>query len=149
MDQGKLREALFQAFLRMIPIVPANEFKAVIDAIRKTESDIDKDVESAIDAIRKSSELVTALERKLTEGSTRLEKLKEEHKRLSELTNITREQTAALSEVLRETIGTATRKERAVSLGINLFAGFVVSLVVFLLGAEFGPFLKKCLGILF
>jgi len=62
MDQPKLREALIQTLLRMIPIVPANEFKAVVDAIRRTETDIDKDVEGAIEAIRKSSDLVVSLE---------------------------------------------------------------------------------------
>jgi chromosome segregation ATPase len=145
MDQAKLKDALIQTFLRMIPLVPANEFKAVIDAIRKTETDIDKDVEDAITAIRKSSELIISLENKLAERSALLEKLKNEHKRLSELTSITKEQTAALSEALRETIGTATRRERAVSLLINLIAG----VIVFLLGVVFGPRLTAWLGGLF
>jgi hypothetical protein len=109
MDQTRLKEALIQALLRMIPIVPANEFKAVVDAIRRTETDIDKDVEGAIEAIRKSSDLVVSLEKRLTERSALLEKLKAEHKRLSELSTITKEQTAALSEALKETIGSSTR----------------------------------------
>lgn len=142
MDQVKLKDALIQTLLRMIPLVPANEFKAVIDAIRKTETDIDKDVENAIGAIRKSSELVTSLEKKLTERSALLEKLKDEHKRLSELTNITKEQTAALSEALRETIGTASKNERVVSFLINLFAG----VIVFLAGVLFGPILTRWFG---
>lgn len=145
MDQTRLKDALLQALLRMIPLVPANEFKAVIDAIRRTETDIDKDVASAIEAIRKSSELVASLERKLTERSALLEKLKEEHRRLSELSNITKEQTKALSEALRETIGTASRKERTISLLINLFAG----VIVFVLGVVFGPVLTRWLGGLF
>lgn len=142
MDRAKLKEAISQVLLRMIPLVPANEFKAVIDAIRKTESDIDKDVENAIEAMRKSSELVASLERRLAERSAMLGKLQEEHKRLSALTTITREQTAALSETLRETIGLAARKERAVSLMINMLAG----ILVFVLGVLFGPPLTRWLG---
>jgi predicted transcriptional regulator len=149
MDQAKLKEALkealTQAFLRSFLFIPANEFKAVIDAIRKTETDIDKEVESAISSIRKSSELVSSLESRLSERSALLEKLKDEYKRLSELTSITKEQTAALSASIRDTIGVATRKERFVSLLINLAAG----IIVFLLGVVFGPPLTRWLGGLF
>jgi len=145
MDQSRLKEALIQALLRMVPIVPANEFKAVVDAIRRTETDIDKDVEGAIEAIRKSSDLVVSLEKKLTERSALLEKLKAEHKRLTELSTITKEQTAALSEALRETIGSSTRKERGVSLLINLVAG----VIVFIVGVIFGPALTRWLGTIF
>jgi len=81
----------------------------------------------------------------LTERSALLEKLKAEHKRLSELSTITKEQTAALSEALRETIGSSTRKERGVSLLINLIAG----VIVFIVGVIFGPALTRWLGTIF
>ena len=145
MDQEKLKDALIQTILRLIPIVPANEFKAVIDAIRKTESDIDKEVESAVESIRRSSDLVASLEKRLTERSALLQKLKDEHARLSELSSITKEQTAALSEALRDTIGKASRKERLVSLLINLIAGAII----FVLGVVFAPPLTRWLGGLF
>jgi hypothetical protein len=145
LNQARLKEALIQTLLRMIPLVPANELKAVVEAIRRTETDIDKDVEGAIEAIRKSSDLVVSLERKLTERTALLEKLKTEHSRLTELSSITKAQTAALSEALRETIGSSTRKERVVSLLINLFAG----VIVFVVGVLFGPGLTRWLGSIF
>ena len=128
----------------MIPGVPANELKAVIDAIRTTETDIDNDVDSAIQAMRRSSELIASLERRLAERSALLEKLKSEHQRLTELSTITKEQTAALSEALSETIGSSNRRERFVSLAINLFAG----LFVFVVGVILGPRLTHWLGIM-
>lgn len=51
MDRSRLKEALIQVILRMVPLFPANELNAVVDAIRRTESDIDQDIEAAIDAI--------------------------------------------------------------------------------------------------
>lgn len=143
MDQGRLKDAVIQAALLMIPGIPANELKAVVDAIRRTETDIDKDVENAIEAIRRSSTLIASLEKRLTERSNLLEKLREEHKRLSELSTITKEQTAALSEALSETIGSNNRRERMVSMIINLAAG----LLVFVIGVVFGPKLTRWLGI--
>jgi hypothetical protein len=71
-----------------------------------------------------------------------LEKLKHEYKRLSELTNITKEQAGALAASIRETVGVATRKEWLVSLLINLAAGFVI----FMLGVLLGPSLTRWLG---
>jgi len=145
LDKEKLKSALFDALVMMIPFVPANEFKAVLEAIQKTEADIDRDVENAVDAIRKSSDLITSLELKLRDRFALLEKVKAEHKKLSELSSITKEQTLALSEALRDTIGRASRKERLISFLINLFAG----IIVFLLGAIVGPTLTSSLSTLF
>jgi hypothetical protein len=128
-----VREATLQLFLRMVPIVPANEFWKLIEALRRSNSDIDKQVDEAIASLQKSSEIVSLLETNLKERTSRLKKLRAEHNNLTELTKISQEQAKAITDVLRQTIGSGNRKERIISLFINLFAG----VIVFVLGVLF------------
>jgi DNA-binding transcriptional regulator YbjK len=122
-------DAALQLVLRMVPLVPANEFWGLIEALRKSNSDIDKQVDEAIASLKKSSETVRLLERDLTERTERLQKLRTEHANLTELTKISHEQAKALADLLQQTIGKGNRKERVIALFINLFAGAVIFVV--------------------
>ena len=105
-------DAALQVFLRMIPFVPANEFLHLLDALRKSNSDIDKQVDEAITSLKKSSEIVSTLERNLVERTERLETLRREHANLTELTKISEPQARAIADLLQQTIGRGNRKER-------------------------------------
>jgi chromosome segregation ATPase len=138
-------DAALQLVLRMVPIVPANEFWGLIEALRKSNSDIDKQVDEAVASLKKSSETVRLLERDLTERTERLQKLRTEHANLTELTKISQEQAKALADLLQQTIGKGNRKERVIALFINLFAGAVI----FVIGVVFSAPITRWIGGMF
>jgi hypothetical protein len=67
MDKIKIKDALVQVGLRMIPLVPANEMKQLFEALTNKESDIEKQVGEAILSLKSTSHLVTQLEESLKE----------------------------------------------------------------------------------
>ena len=138
-------DAALQLVLRLVPIVPANEFWGLIEALRKSNSDIDRQVDEAIASLKKSSETVSLLERDLIERTERLQKLRTEYVNLTELTRISQEQARALADLLEKTIGRGNRKERMIALFINLFAGAVI----FVLRVLFSAPISRWIGGIF
>jgi hypothetical protein len=65
-DQS-VKDAFIRLALRMIPIIPANELHDVIISLRNSREDIDRQVDDAVEALKKSSFLVQKLEKTLTE----------------------------------------------------------------------------------
>jgi DNA-binding transcriptional regulator YbjK len=128
-------DAALQLILRMVPIFPANEFWGLIEALRKSNSDIDRQVDEAIASLKRSSETVRLLERDLTERTERLQKLRTEHANLTELTKISQQQARALADLLQQTIGRGNKKERVIALFINLLAGIIIFILGVLVSA--------------
>jgi hypothetical protein len=62
MDSTKVKDALVQIALRMIPIVPGNEVKTLFNALTAKDSEIDQKVEEALTSLNKTSSVITQLE---------------------------------------------------------------------------------------
>ena len=100
MDKTKVKDALVQVALRMIPIFPANEMKVLVDALIKQDSEIEKQVSDAIKALNSTSSVIAQLEQSVQQKTERLVKLQDEYKKYEQLTTFTREQVASLSSML-------------------------------------------------
>ena len=98
--------------------------------MRRTEVDLDKQVEEAFDALSKSSKLIEDLGAALREREEKLTLLKAEHRRISELSALTQPQAEAVAMSLQKVLGQASKRERVYAFIINLAAG----LLIFLLG---------------
>jgi cell division FtsZ-interacting protein ZapD len=105
--------------------------------------DIDAQVREAAESLRKSSQLVTTLDQNLKERVKKLEHLREEHSRYSQLEQIDAEKAQALLKEIRRSIGQGQAKERWIAFGSNLAAG----LLLFVLGVWLSNPLKHFLGI--
>jgi hypothetical protein len=129
MDRRAVQESLLRLFLRSLPFMPVPELLDVANALRKSETDLDKQVQQAVNALQQSSSLVADLETKLGERAKKLEELQAEYRRVSALATISEEQARALDARLRDTIGESRRWDILVSLSVNLFAGFIIFVV--------------------
>ena len=77
-------------------------------------------MDEAVASLKKSSETVRLLERDLTGRTERLQKLRTEHAKLTELTKISQEQAKALADLLQQTIGKGLlRRKRPSSIGVS------------------------------
>jgi hypothetical protein len=140
----RFRDAVLQLLLRTIPLIPANEMLSLLRTL-KPEADVEKQVNEALDSLNKSAALVELLERDLKQRMETVQKLQEEHKKFAELSKISKDQAAALSDLLNSTLSTAARRERFVALLINLVAG----IIVFVLGVIFASPVTRFFGGLF
>lgn len=138
MDTRAFKDAVLQLALRMMPILPANEMFAVVQALRRNQDDVDKQVSEAMEALSKSSNLIAGLEDTLKTREAKLKELQAEYARISNLASLTKEQGKAVAESLAQVLGQTQGKERLVSFGINIFAG----LILFVLGVFASEWVK-------
>jgi hypothetical protein len=94
----------------------------------------------------KSAELVERLEQDLKQRMETVKKLQEEHEKFAQLSQVSKDQAAALTDLLKNTLSSSARRERLFAILINIIAG----ITVFVLGiifakpvtAFFGGFFK-------
>ena len=123
-----LSRQLVRLFLKTIPIpfVPGPELFDIVSDIRKSQSNMDIQVNEAIESLKKTTELISQLEEGVEERSKKLTKLRDEYNRYSKLTEIEADKAEALIKQLEITLGKGKKIERLFSLGLNLIAGFIV-----------------------
>jgi len=131
----KLNYATQDKVLRLLmrwimPIVPLPEIFDLLRDIRRSQEDIDLQVEEAIVSIQKTSTLVSRLEESLKERAAKLEHLQNEHQRYSELAEIEASKAESLLREIEDTLGRNAGQERWIAFGINIGAG----LILFVLG---------------
>lgn len=131
--KNKIADAVLQVFLRTVPIIPANEVLALLQAMRKTENDVGRQVDEALESLKNTAALVDRLETDLKSRMEGVKRLQEEHKKFSQLSQISQEQALALSDLISTTLGRNVRRERIMALLINIVAG----IIVFILGVVF------------
>jgi hypothetical protein len=116
---------LLRLLLRLVPILPGPELFDVVNLYIGRQRDIDQKVQSALDAISKSGQLVDELEGILKERHERLTKIQKEYADLSELVKVTQPQAEAVSNKLRDIMGKSQRTERIVALSMHVGVGLV------------------------
>lgn len=139
-DQG-VKDKLLRIFLRSVPILPGPELYDLLRAVKKSQGDVDAQVAEALESIKSTSELVARLESSLKERSEKLEALRKEHDRYSELAQIEAKKAEALLSQIETTLGRNVGRERWIAFLINIIAG----LILFVLGVVLSDPLKDWL----
>ena len=138
-----LYEKFLKLLLRSLPFVPGPEMYDLIASVRKSQGDIDQEVEAALKSIQDTSSLVKKLEDGLKDRASKLELLQKEHKKYSQLAEVEAEKAQALISQIKDTLGESAARERYISFAINLVAGFLL----FLFGVFAGPWIQSLLGL--
>jgi chromosome segregation ATPase len=125
MDSAKVKDALVQVALRMIPIIPANEVQNLIGVLTQKDSEIDRKVEEALKSLNQTSSVISQLEAAVRDKTDRLQKLQADYKTYEQLTELTKDQVAAISEMMQRTIEHNRPKEVLVALSIHLGVGII------------------------
>lgn len=107
----------------------ATDIFDLVGKINRSQKDIDKQVEEAVGALSRSSELIGDLEGTLKERTKKLQELKVEYDRVSTLASLTRKQGEAVAAQLEQTLGRDRRKERLIAFVISVIAGLVIFVV--------------------
>lgn len=138
-------DKLTRLLLRSVPIFPAPEIYDLLRSVKQSQNDVDAQVEQALESIKNTSVLVKTLEDSLRERSLKLEELRKEHQRYSQLAQIEASKAEALLRQVETTLGRNANKERAIAFAINIGAG----IILFVLGVAVSDSLKAWLTKLF
>jgi len=115
--------------LRSLPFMPGPELYDLFRAVGESQKSIDHQIDEAMEALKRSSSLITDLEEQLKSRTAKLEALQKEHERLSKLSEITEEQAKAVADQLSLTIGKSQRGALLKGILINLFIGLIIFVV--------------------
>ena len=117
------KRKLWRLLLRSlpIPIIPSPELYDLLIDIRRSRSDLDQQVEEAIESLQQSSQLVSQLEQGLHEHSEKLNQLRNEYNRYSQLAEIEGKKVEALVQQLEVTLGKERGKDRWFDIVLNLY----------------------------
>ena len=121
-----VREKLFRAFLRSVPLFPAGpEVYDLLKTVRQSQNEFDKQVTDAVEGLQRTSELITALQEGVNERMSKLEQLKQDYDKYSELAQIEGKKAEALVKQIELVLGKEQRKERLIALAMHLGVGFI------------------------
>lgn len=134
-----VKDALLRLMLRTIPLLPAPELYDLIRNVTRSQVDVDKQVNEAVSALTRSSELIDNLGQTLKEREAKLRELQLEYDRVSNLASLTKEQGEAVAISLQKVLGKTQSRERVISFLINVLAG----LVLFVIGVFAADFVKS------
>ena len=135
---GKVnRDKAIRLLLRSLPIplIPGPELYDLVVDLRSSRTEVEEKVEQALTSLRDASQLVAELEETLQERTEKLEALRAEVDRMSELAAVEEEKAAPLLKELKELTDRGKGRERVIAFAINIVAG----LIIFALGTLFGP----------
>jgi hypothetical protein len=139
MDTAKVKDALVQIALRMVPFLPGNELKLLLDALVKKDSEIETQVGEAVKSLQSTAAIVSTLEVSLKEKTDRLKSLQTEYENYSKLTELTREQIKSLSIILKSTLAAERKWELLIAISLHVGVG----LIFLILGVVLAEPIKK------
>ena len=132
---GKVAKHMVRAFLRTIPLLPGPELYDIFDELRRSKTSLDDKIEKAVASLKETSDLISELEGDLIERTEKLQFLRREVERYSQLAEIEEDKARALLKEVQTVLGKGKNRERWVALCISLVAG----ILIFLLGIFAGP----------
>lgn len=136
---AKIAKEISQVMLLGFPFGrTTSDILGLVVTINSSQRDMDKQVEEAVQALTKSSELMSNLENSLTERAEKLSELKEEYERVSALAEITEKEGEAITKQLEMIVGNNRTRDRWMSFLINITAG----LIIFVLGIFASDWIK-------
>ncbi len=120
----------------------ANEILVLLSKVNSSQRDLDQQVEEAMEALTKSTQLISNLEASLEQRGRKLNELKDEYQRVATLAELTREQGEAVAKTLEQTLGKSQVRERWIAFGVNIVAG----LILFVLGVFLSDWVRELPG---
>jgi hypothetical protein len=129
------RKNLLQILLRTLPGVPGPEIYRLVVDLKGSRTSIDQKIEEAARSLQEASRLINDLEGTLAERAEKLNKLRTEVEKYSQLAEIEESKAKAIVQQFEAALARGRGTERWVSLAINLVAG----LIIFALGVLLGP----------
>lgn len=142
-DTHRMFDHLFRIILRMFPFFPGPELYDLVKDLSKSRTDLDQKISRAQASLTETSNLIVELESGLNERMNKLQRLKQEYEKYSQLAEVEEGKAKAIIQQIETAIGRNLGRERIIALGINLLAG----LIVFVLGVALGPSLTKWIGL--
>jgi len=109
--------------LGILPVPGGPQVYDMLASIRKSQTDFDKQVAEAVEALHNTSALVAKLQQGVEERMAKLQQLRQEHDRYSELAQIEAKKAEALLKQIETTLGKEQRKERWIALAMHLGTG--------------------------
>ena len=137
----RVKDSFFRVFLRSIPLLPAPELYDVLLSLRKSQSEVDQQVNEAVESLRSTSTLVSTLQNGIEERIKQLQVLREEHAKYSELAQIEAKKAEPLLRAVEAALGKEQRKERWIAFAMHIGTG----LIYFVLGVVASDPLKRFL----
>lgn len=141
-DMQAVSRQFTRVALRMLPFLPGPELVDLVKELSYNRSSLDQKVQKAYSSLQETSRLVSELEDSLQESADKINKLRSEYEHYSKLAEVEEEKANALIKQLEFSLDRRSRRERWISLAINLIAG----LIIFVLGILSGPTIKIWLG---
>jgi hypothetical protein len=138
----RVLDRMVRVFLRSLPLLPGPELFDLVLELRRSQNDLDREVQGALEALQDTTKLIERIEHGVAERSERLDQLRQEYERYSMLAKIEADKAEAILQQLEISIGKGRSKERLVAVGINLLVG----LAIFILGVAFGDQIKLLLS---
>ena len=119
--------------LRALPIPAGPELYDLLKGIKRSQTDFDQQVAHAVESLGSTSTLIATLQRSVEEQMAKLQHLRQEHERYSELAQIEAKKAEALIKQVETTLGREHVKERWIALAMHLGVGslfFVLGVVM-------------------
>ena len=122
----QILDKILRIFLRTIPVLPGPELYDMLNEVKSSRSELDQKVEKAATSLNEASHLVSELEETLSERMEKVNKLRDEYSKYSELAEIEEKKAEALIKQIQTTVHQGKNRERLLALVINVFAGIIV-----------------------
>ena len=134
---------LSRIILRTLPLFPGPELFDLVKDLSKSRTHLSQKISRAQASLTETSDLIAELESGLNERVNKIQHLKQEYEKYSQLAEVEESKAKAIIQQIETAIGRNRVRERIIALTLNLLAG----LIVFILGVVFGPSLTKWLGL--
>ncbi|MNP16281.1 hypothetical protein D3C76_1086710 [compost metagenome] len=115
--------------------MPDEVYKELTEELKGTKLVIDRKIESAFTSLSETSSLLNELEALLKERTEKLNQLRNEYEKYSELALVEQKKAEAVVLQIRDSLNQGRNIERWVGFAINIFAG----IILFVLGIWLGP----------
>lgn len=134
---------IIRLLLRVVPLLPAPELMDIIEDLKRSRTSIDAKIQKAYSSLQETSQLIGELEQDLKGRTQKVNLLRQEYERYSQLADLEEGKAKAIIDQLELSIGKGRNRERWVNLLISLVSG----IIVFILGIYFGPQITTWLGL--
>jgi len=115
---------------------------------RNSQTDFDQQVTEAVNALQNTSALVTTLQQGVKDRMAKLEELKKEHEKYSQLAQIEAKTAEVFLMQIEDTLGKEQRKERWVALAMHLSVGLIFFVLGVLASEPFKAWFDSILNML-
>jgi hypothetical protein len=124
------KDRLWRFLLGSVPFLRGAELYDLLRDLQKSQADFDQQVTEAVGSLRNTSALVSRLQEGVEERMEKLQQVRQEYDKYSQLAQIEGKKAEALVSQFKTTVEEQQRKERRIAFGMH----FGFGLLFFVLG---------------